>query len=304
LRDIASKTPPFQFNRRTLWLARLMTKILARPVRMPEGIQVQNTLISSEDQKNKIRVRVYQAQQTTKKTPALLWMHGGGTIAGTPEMDDSYVLPFIQEAGVAVVSVDYRLSPGCPYPGALNDCYSALKWLVAQADTLGVDPQRIAVGGNSAGAGLAATLAQLALDRGEIQPVFQLLVYPMLDDRTAARKDLDPQAYYVWDNHSNRFGWESYLNQPCGMDHIPAGSVPARRENLTGLPPAWIGVGSLDVFHDEDVTYARRLKEAGVACELVVIAGGFHGFDVSAPKTQVAKDFRKSQVQTLKKALK
>ncbi len=304
MQEIASKMPQFPFTARTLWLFRFLIRVLIKPAPMPVDIQVKSTFITSQDQKTKIRIRIYQPQATTSKAPALLWMHGGGYIGGVPEQDDAYVLPFIQETGVVVVSVDYRLAPDYSFPTPLEDCYSALKWLAADAGALGIDPQRIALGGNSAGAGLAAALAQLAHDRGEIRPIFQLLVYPMLDDHTATRKDIDPEAYYVWNNNYNRFGWESYLKQPCGMDKVPAGSVPARRADLSGLAPAWIGVGTIDLFHDEDVAYARRLKEAGVQCELVTVTGAFHGFDISAPNTQVVKDFRKSQVQALKNALK
>jgi acetyl esterase/lipase len=230
-------------------------------------------------------------------------MHGGGYVIGLPEQDDLYVVPFIQEIGIVVVSVDYRLAPDHPFPASLEDCYSALQWLVAQAVTIGIDPHRIAVGGNSAGAGLATALAQVAYDRGEILPAFQLLVYPMLDDRTAARKDIDPQANIGWTNANNRFGWESYLNQPCGAETVPGDSVPARRTDLSGLPPAWIGVGTNDLLYDEDVAYAQRLKEAGVPCELVIVPGAFHGFDIPAPEKQVVKNFRKSQVQALKNVL-
>jgi len=303
LQPAASKMGSFAINAKTLWLLRLLSKLLIWPAKMPAGIRVNNAFITSRDQETKIRVRIYKPQAAAPQAPALLWMHGGGYVGGVPEQDDMYVIPFIQEAGVVVVSVDYRLAPDHPFPAPLEDCYTALKWLATQAETLGIDPHRIAIGGDSAGAGLAAALAQLAYDRGEIRPAFQLLVYPMLDDHTATRMDIDPEAHFAWNNNSNRFGWESYLNQPVGAATVPAGSVPARRADLSGLPAAWIGVGTCDLFHDEDVAYAQRLKEADIACELVTVHGAFHGFDLSVPETQVAKNFRKSQVQALKNAM-
>jgi len=303
LQQLARKTPQFSISAKTLWFVRSLTKLSVKGLKMPAGIQVKNTFIATPDQKKQIRIRIYQPQATASKVPALLWMHGGGYVIGVPELDDTYVVPFIQEIGVVVVSVDYRLAPDHPFPAPLEDCYAALQWLAAQAGTLGIDPNRIAIGGDSAGAGLAAALAQLAHDRGEIRPVFQLLVYPMLDDRTATRKDIDPKAHFAWNNTNNRFGWESYLNQSCGAETVPAGSVPARRADLSGLPPTWIGVGTIDLFYDEDVVYAQRLKEAGVPCELAIVPGAFHGFDLLAPEMQVVKNFRKSQVQALKNVL-
>lgn len=269
---------------------------------LPVDIQVEDTFIASRDH-TQIRICIYQPKTASPQVPALLWMHGGGYIFGTPEQDDAYVVPFIQEIGILVVSVDYRLAPDHPFPAPLEDCYAALQWLAAESSKLGIDSGRITIGGNSAGAGLAAALAQLAYDRGEIQPIFQLLVYPMLDDRTAARKDIDPKANFVWNNTSNRFGWEAYLNQPCGAETVPAGSVPARRADLAGLPPTWIGIGKNDLFYDEATAYARRLTEAGIACNLVTVPGAFHAFEIFAPKMQAAKDFRQSQVQALKNAL-
>ncbi len=306
LRQIAGKMGAINMNASSLWLMRILSKVLIRPLKMPPGIQVRNTFITVNDPQRQIRLRIYQAQDKPANAPGLLWMHGGGMIGGAPELDDAYVLPFVQETGALVVSVDYRLAPDYPYPAALEDCFAALQWLATQAQSLGVDQQRIAIGGDSAGSGLAASLAQLAHESGGVQPIFQLLVYPMLDDRTAARKDIQPDGHFAWTNTSNRFGWESYLKQPVGTEIVPAGSVPARQADLSGLPPAWIGVGTLDLFHDEDVAYAQRLQEAGVPCELVIVPGAFHGFDVNlggkTPQPPVVKAFRQSQVQALKKA--
>ena len=284
------------------WVLEVFTRLLMKSPLNLSDIQIRDIFIDGQDGAQ-IRLRVYQPGTPPVKAPALLWMHGGGYVMGMPEQDDIYVLPFVREVGLVVVSVDYRLAPDNPFPVPLEDCYAALQWMTAQAEISSIDPNRIAIGGSSAGAGLAAALAQVAHDRGEINPVLQLLVYPMLDDRTGARKDIEPKAHVVWNNTSNQFGWESYLGQSCGAETAPAGSVPARRDNLAGLPPAWIGVGTNDLFYDEAAAYAQRLSEAGVPCELVPVPGAFHAFDLFAPKMQAVRDFRQAQVVALKKAL-
>jgi len=150
---------------------------------------------------------------------------------------------------------------------------------------------------------LAAALSQLAHDRQEVKVVFQLLVYPMLDDRTVLRTDIDDSSNITWSQKSNRYGWESYLGKQCGADDVPAYSVPAHREDLTGLPKTWIGVGTLDIFHDEDVTYAKMLKDCGIECEIDIVSGAFHGFDVFDPQVPIVQNFRKAQIAALKKYL-
>ena len=230
----------------------------------------------------------------TEPGPALLWIHGGGYVIGEAAQDDLLCRRFATEVGATVVSVDYRLAPEHPYPAPVEDCYAALAWL---AGLPSVDPARVAVGGASAGGGLAATLALLARDRGEIAVAAQLLVYPMIDDRTVDRVGLDNPGHRLWNQSSNRFGWRAYLG---GAD--PEVAVPARRADLAGLPPAWIGVGTLDLFHDEDLAYAERLREAGVPCEVMVVDGAFHGFDGIAPKAEVSLAFFRSQCELLRTA--
>jgi len=230
-------------------------------------------------------------------------MHGGGYVIGRPEQDDANCVQYVRDLDITVVSVDYRYAPKHPFPVGLDDCYAALRWIASHAQELNIDSKRIAVGGNSAGSGLAAALAQLAHDRKEIPLAFQLLIYPMLDDRTVLRTDIDDSSNITWHHKDNRFGWESYLGQTCGAENVPAYSVPARREDLSGLPPAWIGVGSLDIFHYEDIAYAQRLKECGVACELDIVPGAFHGFDVFDLKLPLVQEFRKSQMAAMRKHL-
>ena len=186
------------------------------------------------------------------------------------------------------------------FPVPLHDCYDALTWLARQPQ---VDAARIAVGGASAGGGLAAALALLAHERGEVQPAFQLLAYPMLDDRTAARTDIAESNFRLWNNTSNRFGWQSYTGYPPGSVEVSGLAAPSRYDDLSGLPPASIGVGTLDLFHDEDLAYESRLREAGVKCELNIVQGAFHGFDAVRPKAGVSQAFRFSQMAALATAL-
>ncbi|MFN8597769.1 MAG: alpha/beta hydrolase [Anaerolineae bacterium] len=300
--ELRHKLPQFSFNARNLWwLRKLVT--LQRPAQMPSDVGIENIFIPSLDQPTQIRVRVYRPRSLSAPAPILLWLHGGGFVIGKPEMDEATCSEYARTLGLVVVSVDYRYAPEHPFPTALNDGYAALTWVADHAAPLGVDVRRLAIGGQSAGGGLAAALVQFAHDRAEIKPVFQLLIYPMLDDRTVVRTDIVNRGNLMWNQASNRFGWESYLQQPCGLDEVPDYAVPSRRADLAGLPPAWLGVGTLDLFYDEDVAYARRLNESGAACELVVVPGAYHGFDVVTPRATVVRDFRHSQLAALRKHL-
>jgi len=302
LQPIASRSPKFLFSRKNLWLIKWVVKWMPAS-KTPADILVENIIIPGQDERTKIRLRIYKPKSITPPAPVLIWLHGGGYVMGKPEMDDLRCAHYARESGICIVSVDYRYAPRHPFPTGLEDSYSALKWVKAHSHQLGVDGKRIAVGGASAGGGLAAALAQLAHDRQEIQPVFQLLVYPMLDDRTALRTDIDDSDNFTWPQENNRFGWESYLGKKYGAEDMPAYAVPARRGDLSGLPPAWIGVGTLDVFYEEDAAYTQRLNECGVECEMYIAPGAFHGFDVFDPQLLVVQEFRRSQISALKKYL-
>jgi acetyl esterase/lipase len=239
-----------------------------------------------------VRVLVYTPQNSTGRLAGFLHIHGGGYIMGQPEMTDARNRLLAREIGCVVVSVDYRLAPEVAFPGAVEDCYAALRWLHAEASTLGVDAGRIAIGGESAGGGLAAALALLARDRGEAPIVFQLLIYPMLDDRTGTTVEPSPMVgEFGWNRGSNRFGWASLLgHEPGGAGTSPYAAA-ARADDLAGLPPAYIAVGTLDLFLEENVEYARRLMRAGVPTELHVYPGAYHGFQSLAPEARISKAF-------------
>ncbi len=234
--------------------------------------------------------------------PGLLCTHGGGFILGTAESE----VPALQQTAKAldccIVAVDYRLAPETTWKGSTEDNYAGLKWLHAHAEELGVDSKRLAVMGGSAGGGHAALLALLARDRGEVPLAFQCLTYPMLDDRTASSRAVPwPIGVLGWKAEANVFGWSSFLGMPAGGRGVPAAAVPARAASLAGLPPAFIGVGSIDLFVEEDVNYALRLVQAGVATELIVVPGATHGFDYMA-ETSIAQQFTRARLNALRRA--
>ncbi len=249
-----------------------------------------------------VRVLFYKATPVQAAVPALIWLHGGGYIMGSADAEDAMIKSIVSAVGCAAVAVDYRLAPETPYPGPLEDCYAALKWLSTHADELGIDPNRIAVGGSSAGGGLAAALALLARDREEFPLMFQFLIAPMIDDRTCALAEPHPYTgEFIWTREANRFGWTSLLgHEPGGTDVSPY-AAPARAKNLEGLPAAFINVGAIDLFLEEDVEYARRLMWAGVPTELHVYPGAYHGFRMVA-EAQVTKAAQQDQLSALKRA--
>lgn len=226
-----------------------------------------------------------------RERAALLWIHGGGMVIGSAAQDHARCLAWASERDLVVVSVEYRLAPRHPYPAPLDDCHAAWRWTLAHAQELAIDPGRVAIGGQSAGGGLAAGLVQRIRDTGGPQPAAQWLFCPMLDDRTAADARLDGIRHYVWDNTSNRVGWTAYLAQPPGGPDVPNGAVPARRADLSGLPAAWIGTGSAELFFDEDRDYAERLAAAGVPCVLDTVTGGPHAFESVAARAPVARAY-------------
>ncbi len=236
-------------------------------------------------------IRISRPLDATGPIPGVVWLHGGGLVMGTATREDARFEVWCQRHGIVGVAVEYRLAPETPFPGPLEDCHAALAYVHAHAAELGIDPTRIGIGGNSAGGGLAAALALLARDRASVPVAFQLLVYPMIDDRMVT-----PSSSWevpVWPPASNRFGWNAYLPGTAGTADVPAHAAPARATDLRGLPPALVLVGALDGFLDEDIDYAARLLRAGVPTELHVYPGAPHGFDLITPHTAVARRARR-----------
>lgn len=252
----------------------------APPPPVPAGIDCTDHDVPGPEGAPSLIVRTYRASGASGASgvqPAIYWIHGGGYIAGTFDMSNDTASEWAVDLGATVFSPDYRLAPEDPYPAGVEDCYAGLKWLVEHAESLGVDPERVIIGGGSAGAGLAAALALLVRDRGELSVTHQVLIYPMVDDTRSTASS--QWTTWGWSPESNHVGWQAYLGELFETEGVPAYAAPARATDLSGLPAAYISVGTLDIFLDEDLDYARRLIEAGVPTELHVYPGGPHGFD-------------------------
>jgi acetyl esterase/lipase len=250
-----------------------------------------------------VLIRIYRPNEQPHTLPALYWIHGGGYVMGDIEQDDRLMKQLVNRIGCVAVSVNYRLAPEHPFPAPVEDCYAGLKWLFAHASELGVDPSRIAIGGASGGGGLAAGLALLVRDRGEMRVAFQLLIYPMIDDRNVTPASHAITDSRMWNREANRLGWRAYLGRDGGGADVSPYAAASRATDLTNLPPAYIPVGALDLFVDENIEYAQRLIQAGVPTELHVYPGAFHGFDLFAPSAKVSKQFKADRDSALKRAL-
>lgn len=264
------------------WLIRFLLPFAKRP-KAHTGVQVEK-----HKTREGVQVWVYSPDTPKANRPALLWIHGGGLLIGSAIQDDDFYAETARSLDIVVVSTDYRLAPENPFPAAIDDCFGAWQWLQQSASQLQINPQQVAIGGQSAGGGLAANLAQRLYDQDGIQPVAQWLFCPMLDDRTAMQEALDPIAHLVWNNTQNRVGWRSYLGKAFGTPYVAPYAVAARRENLRGLPPTWIGTGDIELFYAENVDYAERLNSAGVPCTLDIVPNAPHGFEaicLDAPLT-------------------
>ncbi len=245
-----------------------------------EHILIEDRQLAGPDRNQSLRVRIYSIESDSKVKPAVLWIHGGGYILGCPEVDDLMACQMVDDVGCAVISVDYRLAPENPYPAALDDCNFVLRWIVETAGSLKIDPCRVAIGGASAGAGLAAALALRCRDRADASICYQCLIYPMLDHRTWRTCVQDGAELYVWNAENNEFAWNAYLNGNTVRRETTAYESAALAKSLSELPATYLCVGDCDLFFDENMEYAQRLKSAGVPTELHAIPGAPHGFDM------------------------
>ncbi len=265
---------------------RFCRKIGRKRAKTLKGMRFEPVTIASGN--HKLRLCVYRPLNAEGDMPGLLWIHGGGYAMGFPEQDEGFIRRFIETVPCTVIAPAYRLSAEAPYPAALDDCYEALLWLWDNAGKLGVRRDRIMVGGDSAGGGLAAAAAIRARGDSRVRIACQLPLYPMIDDRMttdSARSNSAP----VWSSRSNESGWKLYLGDLYGSDDVPPEAAPARLTDYSGLPPAFTFVGSIEPFRDETVEYMENLKASGVSAEYTVFDGCYHAFDIMCPKSEPAQ---------------
>jgi acetyl esterase/lipase len=250
-----------------------------------------------------IRVLTYRPVKSDNPLPTILHIHGGGFVMGAPEMKDVENRLLASELGCAIYSVDHRLAPESPHPAPLEDIYSVFVWLHANARQLGSDPARIGIKGESGGGGFAAAVALYARDQKAPQFAFQHLIYPMIDDRTAVRRDLHPQVgEFVWTQANNYFGWHSLLGREPGDAGVSPYAAAARAADVSGLPPTYISVGGLDLFLEENIAYADRLSRAGVPVEFHMYPRTYHGF-YQATNARVTKQAERDTREALRRFL-
>lgn len=266
------------------------------------GVEVEDRQVPSHEAGVDVPIRIYRPEDASAPLPVLIWMHPGGYVIGSIAMDDIMMRQLAKDIGCAVVSINYRLAPEHPYPAALEDCYGVLQWVGGNAGAIGVDPSRIAVGGASAGGGLAAGLALLARDRDGVRPIFQLLIYPAIDDSNIEPAgDTVPENLF-WSRENTRIGWNAYLAGGEASADVPEYAAVSRAPDLKRLPDAFIGVGTADMFLLEDIDYAERLCAAGVHVDLKIYPGAFHAFDAFAPMARVAQQCVADRNEALRRA--
>ena len=305
LRDAIRNLPSGPLSLETLPIVRRMQAEDLAKAPKPEGgsVRVEKHSVTGLDGAPDIRILSYRPSEATGPLPGFLHIHGGCYVVGSPEADDAANRSLCAALGCAIFAVSYRLAPETAYPGPLDDCYAAFEWMHTHAASLDLDRTRLGVKGVSAGGGLAAALAILIRDRGGPTLAFQHLIYPMIDDRTCIEEDPHPFAGdYLWTPERNHFGWTCLLGEAPGGPSVPVYAAAARAVDLTGLPPTFIGVGAIDLFFEEDLTYARRLGRAGVPVELHVYPGAFHGF-YNQPQARVAQAAARDSRDALRRSL-
>ena len=280
-----------------------LRKFFALSPNLPETVVRREIEIPGIGDNPPVRALLYQPATSREPAGAVLSIHGGGHVIGAPEMNDAQNVAWCEHLNLVIVSIDYRLAPEAPHPASLYDCYAGLAYLIEHANELKLQSRPIGVAGESAGGGLAAALAIFARDHGQSPIAFQLLIYPMLDDRSGS---LNPPGTmtgeFIVTPEDNRFFWRCLLGTDPGGPNVSFLAAPARCPDLAGLPPTFIAVGELDLFRDENMAYAQRLLSAGVSTELHVYPGAYHGFHI-VPNSTPARRLEEDCLQALQRWL-
>ena len=263
------------------------------------NVAAEDRVVPGPEGEPDITVRIYRPAASAGPLPGIYFIHGGGMILGSVQGEDANATSICDQVGAVVVSVEYRLAPEHPHPAPVEDCYAGLAWTARHAEELGIDPARLALYGGSAGGGLAIATALLARDRGFPALCFQMPIYPMIDDRNETGSSHEITDIGLWDRAGNVEAWQWYLGDGKPDQY----AAPARAEDLSGLPPTFIDVGTIDLFRDEDIAFATRLMQAGVPTELHVYPGAYHGAEGFAPDAPLARRIRAARIDALRRAL-
>ena len=263
------------------------------------GVATQDRQVPGPAGDPDVTVRVYRPVGATGPLPGIYFIHGGGMVLGNIDGEDATAATLCEAVGAVVVSVEYRLAPEHPHPAPVEDCYAGLVWTAANAGELGIDPARLAVYGGSAGGGLALGTALLARDRGGPALCFMMPIYPMIDDTNTTPSSHEITDVGIWDRAGNVEAWDWYLGGKPADQY----AAPTRAEDVSGLPPAYIDVGTVDLFRDEDIAFAQRLMAAGVPVELHVNPGSYHASEVFAPDAALSKRIWATRIDALRRAL-
>lgn len=277
---------------RSNWGANLFHTLADKPLKGKniKGLACSEIFIPSQHGGPDIRTRIFKPTGINGPLPAMLYLHGGGYIVGTPENALNWIKSMIEIRPCIVVAPDYRKAMKHPFPDGFNDCYDVLLWIKQEGTSMGIDSQRIMVAGHSGGGGLTAAVSLKARDTEEVNIAFQLPLYPMIDDRLETESAVQMRDVPVWNSRSNAFAWDKYLARlrEAG-DAIPAYAAPAREVNYQNLPPTITFVGNMDPFRDETLQYVDKLKAAGVPIHFNLYQGGFHGFEIIKPSATISQ---------------
>jgi acetyl esterase/lipase len=268
---------------------------------VPENpnVTTEDRVVPGPEGEPDISVRIYRPAGATGTLPGIYYIHGGGMVLGDVAGEDIAATMLCEQVGAVVVSVEYRLAPEHPHPAPVEDCYAGLRWMTDNTGDLGVDADRIAVYGASAGGGLTIATALLARDRGGPAIRFMMPIYPMIDDRNETASSQEITDIGIWDRAGNIEAWAWYLGGKPADEY----AAPARAVDVSGLPPAFIDVGTVDLFRDEDIAFAQRLMAAGVPCELHVYPGSYHAAETFAPDAALSRRIWASRIDALRHAL-